>query len=321
MKETRQKEKAVLVLDTGDLFFKKYSKPYLAEDREREIQRAHLILKSLNVMGFDAIGIGDDDLSLGIDFLLKMSREAQFPILSSNLVDAKSEKLLFEPYLIKEVGGLRVGIFSLLSPDVFLSQTDERRKGFILRDPIETARNMATELKPKVDLLVLLSHLSYPNDVQLAQTVSGIHIIAGGHSGVHLTSPPVIKDTVILQSSGKGMYGGKLTLNLFNPNSGFYNTSTKRTLEGNILKNKTRLRSVHAPEFEKARLEKTNEDNEKKLKELQDMNPFTNTLSPIDGQIKDDPEIRKRVDAYQVKYPVKKESPSHDSRGTYIPKP
>ncbi len=70
-------------------------------------------------MGYDALGIGDDDLSLGKEFLVEISKKANFPFLSSNLIDEESGKLLFQPYLLKEINGLRIGIFSLLSPDSF----------------------------------------------------------------------------------------------------------------------------------------------------------------------------------------------------------
>ncbi|RPJ08840.1 MAG: bifunctional metallophosphatase/5'-nucleotidase [Deltaproteobacteria bacterium] len=320
MKDTRQKENAVFALDTGDLLFRKYSKAYSAEDQERAIQRAHLIVKSLNMIGYDAVGIGDDDLSLGIDFLLKISRETKVPFLSSNLVDEKSDKLLFPPYLIKEVRGFRVGMFSLLSPEVFLGQADERKKGITLRNPIETARNMVAELKPKSDLIILLSHLSYPKDVQLAQTVPGIHIIAGGHSGIHLAHPPVLQNTIIVQTSGKGMYGGRLELTLFRSQIEIYNISAKRSLERNLLNLKNRLAMRYLSETEKAQLKRSKEDIEQKLAQFKGKNFFINTLSPLDAQIKDDPEIKKIVDEYKSKFPDKGPPLLHDSRGNYTPK-
>jgi len=320
VKDTRQKENAVLVLDTGDLLFKKYSKPYPAEDQERAIQRAYLIVKSLNVIGYDAVGIGDDDLSLGIDVLLKISRGAKVPFLSSNMVDEKSEKLFFQPYLIKEIHGLRVGMFGLLSPDSFLGKTDERKKGVTLLDPVETAKNMVVELKPKTDLIVLLSHLSYHKVAQLAQTVPGIHIIAGGHSGIHLVNPPVLQDTIIVQTSGKGMYGGRLDLTILGPQIDVYNISAKRSLERNLLSLKNRLVMVYISETEKAQLKRNKEDIEQKLAQFEGKNFFSNTLFPLSVQIKDDPEIKKMVDEYKSKFPDKGPPPHHDSRGNYTPK-
>jgi 2',3'-cyclic-nucleotide 2'-phosphodiesterase (5'-nucleotidase family) len=202
----------MLVLDAGDLLFKKYSVPIPEKESKAAMEKAYLIIDSFNVMGYDAIGIGDDDLNLGKEFLLEISKRAKFPIISSNVFDEGSEKPLFQTSMIKEITGLRIGIFSLLSEDVFLEPSDPRRKGVIIRPPIKTAQNMVNELTPKTDLIILLSHLGYPKDVELAQNISGIHIIVGGHTGVNLTNPPVIKNTLIVQNSSKGMYGTRLDL-------------------------------------------------------------------------------------------------------------
>ena len=118
--------------------------------------KAHLIIESLNLMGYDAVGIGDDDLGLGKEFLLEISKKANFPFLSSNIVDEESGKLLFQSYLIKEINGLRIGIFSLLLPDLLSGPSDPRRKGLNIHPPVETAQNIVKELQPKTDLILLL---------------------------------------------------------------------------------------------------------------------------------------------------------------------
>ncbi len=80
---------------------------------------------------------------------------------------------------------------------------------------------MLRELGPQTDLIILLSHLGYPKDMELAQKISGIHIIIGSHTGVDLTNPPVIKNTVIVQNSSKGMYGRKFNLAFSNKEGHF----------------------------------------------------------------------------------------------------
>src|SRR5512139_1052087 len=135
--------------------------PIAENELKGMIEKAHLIVESFNLMGYDAIGIGDDDLTLGKEFLLEISKKANFPFLSSNLLDEASGKVLFQSFLIKEINGLRIGIFSLLSPNFFMGSSDPRIKGLTIRSPIEVAQAMVKELKPKVDLIVLLSHLGY----------------------------------------------------------------------------------------------------------------------------------------------------------------
>jgi 2',3'-cyclic-nucleotide 2'-phosphodiesterase (5'-nucleotidase family) len=303
MNENRGSEKNLLVLDSGDLLFKKYVTPLPENDIKSATQRAHLFVESFNRMGYDALGVGDDDLSLAKDFLVEISKKANFPFLSSNVVDEGSGKLLFQPYLVKEVDGLRFGIFSLLAPETFLEPTDLRKKGLILKPPTEVAQSMVKELQSKSDFIVLLSHLGYPKDVELAQTVSGIHLIVGAHTGMNLVYPPVIKDTILLQTATKGMYVGKLDLTLQKNGGGFYNTTTKRSLENNLRSVTARLNSKEVHENEKAQLRKTREDTERKLKEYQGRNEFSNRILPLTEGMKEDPETVSMIEAYKAKFP------------------
>ena len=291
-----------MVLDAGDLLFKKYAGSILENESKGITQKAYLIIDSLNLMGYDVLGIGDDDLSLGKDFLLEISKKANFPFVSSNIIGEESGKLLFQPYLLKEVNGLKIGIFSLLSPDLFLSPSDFRKKGLIFRAPVETAQNMVKELQPKTDLIILLSHLGYQKDMELAQTVPGIHLIVGGHTGMNLSYPPIVKNTIILQTSSKGMYAGRIDLIFYNHEPSFYNTMTKRPMENNLNFLNLRLGSKEASEADKTQWRKAKEEVERSLQQFQGKNEFTNTLFPLEGQVKDLPNIQNLVDEYKSKY-------------------
>jgi len=213
-------------------------------------EKAKLIIDSLNLMGYDALAIGDDDLALGKEFLSEMSRKANFPFVSSNVIDESSGKPLFHPYLMKESNGLKIGIFSLLAPDTFPNPYDPRRKGLALRSPTETAQAMVKDLQPKADLIILLSHLGYPKDVELAQTVPGIHLIVGGHTGVNLPYPPVINKSLILQMAPKGLYGGRLDFNFYSNESLFFNSSEKRAFESSLNRFKERVAISDVTEIE-----------------------------------------------------------------------
>jgi 2',3'-cyclic-nucleotide 2'-phosphodiesterase (5'-nucleotidase family) len=310
VKDVREDTKAVILLDAGDLLFKKFSAPIPENELRAATQKAQLIIDSFNLMGYDAIGIGDDDLSLGKDFLVEISKKSNCPFLSSNIIDEETGKTLFHPFLLKEVNGLRIGIFSLLSPDLFMGPSDLRKKGLILRPPIETAQSMVKELKPKTDLLILLSHLSYPKDMELAQAVSGIHLIVGGHTGISLPYPPLINNIIVLQTASKGMVAGRLDLTLHSHEPAFYNAMTKRSLENNLNHLRDRLNSAEAPEAEKAQWRKTKEELERTLAQFQGKNEFTNTILPLSEQMKEHPDIGKMVEAYKIQLPAAGKQPS-----------
>ncbi len=264
-------------------------------------EKARLMIESLNLMGFDAVGIGDDDLTLGKEFLLEISKKAHFPFLSSNLVDEVSGKNLFQTSLIKETHGLRVGIFSLLSPDLFTNASDPRKKGLNIRSPVEVAKAIVKELKPKTDLIILLSHLGYAKDIDLAQNVQGINMIVGGHTGINLVYPLVIKNIIILQTASRGMFAARLDLSLHNEEPVFFNSGTKVSLENSLKNINQRLNAQETPEAEKAQLRKAKEETERSLNQIQGKNQFTNHIIPLQEQMKEDPDIKKLVEAYKAK--------------------
>jgi 2',3'-cyclic-nucleotide 2'-phosphodiesterase (5'-nucleotidase family) len=299
----RESGKPIILLDSGDLLFRRYLAPVPENETQGLMEKAHLILESLQRMGYDAIGVGDDELTFGKDALIEMTKKADVPFLSSNLLDEASGKLLFQPYLVKKVNGLRIGIFSLLGPDTFLGETDPRKKGLLLRPHREVAQEMVKELKPKADLIILLSHLSYPRDMELAQAVPGINFILGAHTAMNLPYPPVIGNTVLLMTFSKGMYVGSIDLALNHHEPRFYNVATKQSLENSLRGIKRRLSTAGIPKDEKARLQKSQEDVEKRLKQLQDKNEFINRITPLSESVEDDPEIAKWVEAYKSKFP------------------
>jgi len=301
--ELRENRKDVLVLDAGDLFFKKFTHPIPENEVKMVSEKARVILGGFNLMGYDALGIGDDDLTLGKDFLMEMSKKAQFPFLSSNIAHEDSGKLLFQPYLLKEIAGMKIGIFSLFSPDLFTGPNDLRKKGLVFRDPVETAQAMVRELQPKTDLIILLSHLSYPKDVELAQNISGIHVIIGGHTGANLLYPALVKNTYILQTASRGMYGARIDFVFNNDTFSFYNSTEKRSLESRLNYIKYRLTAKETPEREKAQWLKSKQDTERALALLQGKNEFTNIIFPLREGMKDHPGILKMVDEYKSKYP------------------
>jgi hypothetical protein len=230
--------------------FKKFLAPIPEDELKMVTEKAFLIIESFNLMGYDAMGIGDDDLSLGKEFLLEITKKANFPLLSSNILDEESGKPLFQPYIIKKVNGMRIGIFSLLSPDNFLSHSDPRRKGLSFHPPIESAQNMVKELQSKTDLIILLSHLGYPRDVQLAQTVSGIHLIMGSHTGINLVYPTAFRNTLIFQMAPRGMNIGRVDVTLQNYESNFFNSIDKRSLENGLSNLKERITFAQLSEIE-----------------------------------------------------------------------
>jgi 2',3'-cyclic-nucleotide 2'-phosphodiesterase (5'-nucleotidase family) len=119
-------------VDSGDLFFPPGSTPQSLAGKEREIfdPKIDLYIKAYNEMKYDGFTPGDTDLSLGVQELLKRSRQAQFPFLLANLMDRQSKKPVFVSYVIKKAEGMKASLASYPTTSICASQQETGRNIF-----------------------------------------------------------------------------------------------------------------------------------------------------------------------------------------------
>jgi 2',3'-cyclic-nucleotide 2'-phosphodiesterase (5'-nucleotidase family) len=231
-KVTRGNQRA-LVVDSGDLFFsvQNYS------DSEKALKKAQMIGRAYRHMGAAAVNVGCLDLLRGLDFLRQESAQG-LPLLSANLLDPVTKAPIFPPYIIKEVGGVRIAFIGVLPPESGPEISPAIRAAnegkILIGDPIDAAREAVQKLRGKADLIVLLSDLGLPKDQILAKAVPGIHFILGGHEGRFTRKGVQAGMTHIFQSSYKGMYVGQLQLVLGNPGNPFKDEGEVQYLEERI---------------------------------------------------------------------------------------
>jgi len=170
----------VLTLDAGDqsqgtLFYTTY--------------QGRAEIEIMNMIGFDAMTLGNHEFNLGPDSLATMLSGAQFPIVSGNTRVAGAHPLagLIRDHLIVEHGDLKVAILGVTTPDtVFLSSPGD---AVSFDDPAEHLNATAARLKAEgVHNIIVLSHLGFVQDQALAAAVEGISLIIGGHSHTLLSN-------------------------------------------------------------------------------------------------------------------------------------
>jgi 2',3'-cyclic-nucleotide 2'-phosphodiesterase (5'-nucleotidase family) len=225
--------KRVLVVDSGDLFFK-----FSADsDGEKALIKGKIIGRAYRQMGAAAVNVGCLDLLQGLDFLRQESAQG-LPLLSANLLDPATKAPIFPPYLIKDVGGLRIAFVGVLPPESGPEISPAIRAAnegkILIGDPIDAAREAVQKIQGKADLIVLLSDLGLPKDQMLTKAVPGIHFILGGHEGRFTRKGIQAGMTHIFQSSYKGMYVGQLQLVLGNPGNPFKDEGEVQYLEERI---------------------------------------------------------------------------------------
>jgi len=159
--QTRQQGGFVLLLDAGDSLTGD-------ADPARKSQGQSSVT-AMNMLGYDAMAIGPQDLLLGPTVLQQRMAEAKFAILSANAVVSATGKLLATPYVIREFGGHKVAIVGLSGGN----GTAE----IAVRDPLKTAQTIVAQVASQTDAVILLSHAGETADQKIADAVPGIALI------------------------------------------------------------------------------------------------------------------------------------------------
>lgn len=169
----------VLTLDAGDqsqgtLFYTTY--------------RGRAEIEMMNLIGFDAMTLGNHEFNNGPDSLAEMLADASFPIVAGNVVvpDGHPLRPLVLPHAILAAGDGRIGLLGVTTPDtVFLSSPGP----VTFADEIDHLRQAVGQLKGEgVNRIILLSHVGFRRDQEIAAAVEGISLIIGGHSHTLLSN-------------------------------------------------------------------------------------------------------------------------------------
>jgi 5'-nucleotidase len=165
----------VLLVDAGDRFT-----GTLYHQQYRGADNAQL----MNLLGFDAMTLGNHEFDEGDDGLAAFISSLDFPVVSANIAVSESNPLtgLFAPFVILDVNGTQVGVIGLTtaetanisSPSVDVTFTEDYAA--VVQQYVDALTAQG------ISHIVLLTHIGYQNDVALASQVSGVDVIVGGHS-------------------------------------------------------------------------------------------------------------------------------------------
>ena len=174
-----------------------------------------MMVGAMNRMGYNALTVGQGELRLGSEELLKIMAYADFPFLSANLTRGEGGPLLFQPYTSLQLDGHRVAIIGVTAPeDTDIHQLEEGEVGVL--DPIESVRQQVATVKAQAEVIIVLSHLGLEMDQKLAHQVGEIDLVVGGRSGENLEEPiqDEVTGTVIVQAGQRGEWLGIIDLEL-----------------------------------------------------------------------------------------------------------
>lgn len=143
----------------------------------------------MNKIGFDLMAVGNHEFDNGPDVLADFVDLVEFPVICGNITVADGEKLAgkIQEWAVLEVGGEKIGVLSVLTPDTAIIAAPGPNVSF--RDDIEYLKEAVTRIRAEgVNKVLLLSHVGFTRDQEIAAQVEGISAIVGGHSHTLLSN-------------------------------------------------------------------------------------------------------------------------------------
>ena len=168
------------------------------------IYKGKAIFSLISDAGYNYYVFGNHEFDKGSKVLSLALGSAKFKALCSDLdVSNSALKGKCTPYEIKELDGVKVGFFSLMTEDLPLVTSERDVK--ISGSNVETAKKMVKLLKDSgANVIVALTHIGYKKDVALAKQVKGIDLIFGGHSHEYVKKMGHIGKTAIVNGGEQG---------------------------------------------------------------------------------------------------------------------
>lgn len=199
-----QKDNNVLFLDGGDTFHGTYP----VVDSQGEI-----LLPLINKLKLDGM-TAHWDFAYGPKRFKEILKELNYPMLAINVYNKDTDDLVFDPYLIKEINGLKIGVVGIAATIVDKVMPEHFSTGLYFTLGNKELPGYIKQLKQEknVDLVVVLSHLGFPQEVKLANEVDGIDILLSAHTHNRMYEPSEVNGAIIMQSGCHGTFLGHLDI-------------------------------------------------------------------------------------------------------------
>jgi 2',3'-cyclic-nucleotide 2'-phosphodiesterase (5'-nucleotidase family) len=138
----------------------------------------------------------------------KKVERARFPLLSANMLAKGNAELIVRPHIVLERAGLKVGVFGVTVPMFTKKQWSQPLCDYWFDDPLRIAREQVADLRPRVDVLIALTHIGHRQDLALAGALPELDLVIGGHSHTDLDEPAMAGRVPVLQARSHGYYAG-----------------------------------------------------------------------------------------------------------------
>jgi 2',3'-cyclic-nucleotide 2'-phosphodiesterase/3'-nucleotidase len=212
IKQARNEVENSMLFDNGDAIQGNPLGDYIAKVKGLKKGEVQPIYRAFNMLGYDAVTVGNHEFNYGLDFLNETLNDAKMPVVNANVYKAGTEKPYFEPYVIlkKKVVDdrgknhtLNVGVIGFVTPQIMEWDKGNLEGKVEAKSIVESAKKYVPIMKKKgADVIVALAHTGISaepyrpgmeNAAYYLTQVNGIDAVFTGHQ--HNTFPgPVYKD-------------------------------------------------------------------------------------------------------------------------------
>jgi 5'-nucleotidase len=165
------------------------------------------MIDAWNAVGIDYAVFGNHEFDVKTDVLLQRMKESKFVWLGANVFDTKTNKIFADtpPFVIKDFGGVKVGIIGLLLPET--KQTSSMEASLQVKNYCDTAKELVPKMREAgANAIIGLTHLFMYQDKELAKCAD-FDLILGGHEHTLLQSSsngtPIFKMTADAREMGR----------------------------------------------------------------------------------------------------------------------
>ncbi|EOC1566894.1 bifunctional UDP-sugar hydrolase/5'-nucleotidase [Cronobacter dublinensis] len=163
---------------------------------ESDLQDAEPDFRGMNLIGYDAMAVGNHEFDNPLSVLRQQQKWAKFPLLSANIYQKSTNERLFKPWAIFKPQGIEIAVIGLTTDDTAKIGNPEFFTDIEFRKPADEAKLVIQELQQneKPDVIIAATHMGHydngdhgsnaPGDVELARALppGALTMIVGGHS-------------------------------------------------------------------------------------------------------------------------------------------
>lgn len=200
----------VILVDAGDLFY---------GTAKSGASRVDIDCAAYQLMGYDAVSIGNHDFDYGRETLQKCIHTYSMPWVSATLIDIETQRHYLKPYVVKTIEGIRIGIIGLTSPAAFKRKERKNARGLQIAEPAAALQELRAGLEQNADIFIAITHQGFEADRAFARDFPFLHVIIGGHDHRAMGQALAEKNTesglagpIIAHAGHRGMYLGRLDI-------------------------------------------------------------------------------------------------------------